>query len=160
MKEQKANSSSQRSPAVFYFAIAVLILVVITTNCTGGLFARYASYGDSSDSARVARFEINQSLKSSNVDLVAEMSPGDEKVVVITVTNNSEVAINYTIQATNITNNLPLSFEPCSHDIQAGENADVEFTIYWDATNDYNRSETFSGKLDLLRLTIYVQQID
>lgn len=56
MKEQKANSSSQRSPAVFYFAIAVLILVVITTNCTGGLFARYASYGEATDSARVIKF--------------------------------------------------------------------------------------------------------
>ena len=50
------KNSERRSPAVFYFAIAVLVLVVITTNCTGGLFARYASYGEGEDSARVIKF--------------------------------------------------------------------------------------------------------
>ena len=50
------KKSQNRSPIVFYFAIAVMILLVITTNVTGGLFARYASYSEGEDSARVIKF--------------------------------------------------------------------------------------------------------
>ena len=64
-------------------AIVLFYLTVLSTHLTGGLFARYVTKADGTDSARVAKFDVQTTGDSGDYALLVE--------------NKSEVAISYTI---------------------------------------------------------------
>ena len=75
-------------------ACVLLCLTLITTHMTGGLFARYTTTAQASDSARVAKFSI---LGGKSDDVTITCGQGDEGSYTITVDNQSEVAVTYGI---------------------------------------------------------------
>ena len=77
-------------------ALILLFLTMLSTHLTCGLYARYTATGTASDSARVAKFDVKGSSKG-NVT-VACTDAGSTGEYTIEVTNNSEVAIRYTIE--------------------------------------------------------------
>lgn len=70
-------------------ALVLLLLTMVSIHLTSGLFARYTSSSSGSDSARVAKFDVQ-----TNIEPVA----GTEGKFTLTVTNNSEVAVRYSIE--------------------------------------------------------------
>lgn len=69
-------------------ALILLLLTMVTTHFTSGLYARYSSYATGSDSARVAKFAVTGSV---------EPVTGQNGKYEITVDNDSEVAVEYCI---------------------------------------------------------------
>lgn len=69
-------------------ALALLLLTVISFHLTSGLFARYRAMSSSSDSARVARFDV---------DATVQAKEGSTDTFTVAVTNHSEVAVKYSI---------------------------------------------------------------
>ena len=69
-------------------ALILLTLTLITTHMTCGLYARYTSRATASDSARVAKFDVDYTV-TENTDTARE---GDFTLRVI---NKSEVAVQY-----------------------------------------------------------------
>ena len=55
------------SSVVFCVLIALIVLLAISNYLTSGLYARYLSFGESSDDARVAKWEINFKDEDGNV---------------------------------------------------------------------------------------------
>ena len=75
-------------------AIVLFYLTVLSTHLTGGLFARYVTKADGTDSARVAKFDV-QTTGEPGVEVL--YSQGDSGDYALLVENKSEVAISYTI---------------------------------------------------------------
>lgn len=77
-------------------ALVLLLLTLLTARMTGGLYARYTGTAYASDSARVAKFDVDTKVEQ------VEDSAGNavEGQFVLTVTNRSEVAVEYDIAVT------------------------------------------------------------
>lgn len=90
-------------------AIMLLCLGLFSAYFVTGLFARYAASAQGSDQARVAKFSIvgDGTLLEP---ITAEFVPGSSQEVDLVIENDSEVSVEYTVEVTNATKNLPLSF--------------------------------------------------
>lgn len=75
-------------------ACVLLCLTLISMHLTGGLFARYTTTAQASDSARVAKFSI---LGEKTDDVSVVCGQGNDGSYTITVINASEVAVTYGI---------------------------------------------------------------
>lgn len=75
-------------------ACLLLVLVMITTHMTSGLYARYITRASSEDEARVAKFDVDVigSVKDLNIVTKIDDSTGEYQ---IDITNNSEVVVRY-----------------------------------------------------------------
>lgn len=79
---------------LFKTAAILLMLVLVSTSLVTGRYARYTTTAESSDSARVAKFEVTGVKKN---DVSIECKTTDSGECVFSVNNESEVAISYTI---------------------------------------------------------------
>ena len=68
-----------------FAALILLLLTMVTTHMTSGLYARYTASATASDSARVAKFDVTGDVT------------GAGNVYYLTVNNNSEVAVEYSV---------------------------------------------------------------
>lgn len=77
-------------------ALVLLCLVMLSVHLMGSLFARYTTAGNGADSARVAAFsvDVNGAPENLYIDVVTNPVTGN---YTITVENDSEVAVSYTI---------------------------------------------------------------
>lgn len=71
-----------------YAALVLLLLTLITTHITSGLYARYTGVVSGSENVRVAKFKV-----ACDVEPVSD----EEGKYTLTVTNDSEVAVKYSI---------------------------------------------------------------
>ena len=69
-----------------FAALMLLLLTMVTTHFTSGLYARYTSTGNSRSTAMVAKFDVEGT--------VTENTDGTYK---LTVTNNSQVTVKYSV---------------------------------------------------------------
>ena len=67
-------------------ALILLLLTMVTTHYTSGLYARYSSTAYGEDTARVAAFDVSFDLTNNENDTYT-----------ITVSNDSEVSVKYSI---------------------------------------------------------------
>ncbi len=156
-------------------AAVLLCLTLFSTYLVTGLFARYTTSAQGSDHARVAKFSIQGSGALSR-SIEASLFPGESQTATLIIENNSEVAVEYTVAVTNVTNNLPLSFrmvkEGASPTVDTngttftarqipGSHTD-KYTLYidWKADNDGNRDPDWMGKVDYITVTLTAVQID
>lgn len=72
-------------------ALVLLLLTMISIHLTSGLYARYTATATATSSARVAKFAVSGSLSDENI---------------LTVTNDSEVTIRYSVNIV-FTENVP-----------------------------------------------------
>jgi hypothetical protein len=103
------NKTSQKVNIPMLAACVLLCLTLLSLHLTAGLYARYTTSGQASDTARVAAFKVvdTPSVLEETVNFVA--SPG-ELVYTIHIDNQSETAIAYTFGVENVYGNLPLRF--------------------------------------------------
>lgn len=76
-------------------ACVLLCLTLITTHMTGGLFARYTTTAQASDSARVAKFQV---AGTENGTVSVQSDTDSEGNYSFEVINHSEVAITYDLE--------------------------------------------------------------
>lgn len=77
-------------------ALILLCLVLVSSHLTSGLYARYTSSSTGSDSARVAKFEVETSGANENISVTADTdSSQNGTTYTITIENKSEVAVSY-----------------------------------------------------------------
>ena len=72
-----------------FAALILLLLTMITTHMTSGLYARYTDSATGSDSVRVAKFEVT-----------CDVVKGEGDTYILTVHNASEVTVKYSIEVT------------------------------------------------------------
>ena len=153
----------------------LLCMIMISVNLLSGIYARYSVTATASDSARVAKFDIQCNVKQGATEITKllniDMTPGATKTYTLEVANASEVAVNYTITAQLLTNNLPLTMELNG----AAEGTDGVWTNSGsfapnDATNKTytlklvwpsdQSSASLAGEVDAVRVVVRAEQID
>jgi len=92
--------------------VAVLLCATLfSMHFVSGLYARYTTNTNYSNSARIAEFNITQEGTLFKT-IEAEITPGETQSAQLTIINKSEVAMEYTLTVTNVTGNLsPLKFK-------------------------------------------------
>ncbi len=93
-------------------ACVLLCLTLFSMHLTGGLYAKYTAKGNGEDDARVAKFNV---VTTGDADAVAVSTAVISDTYVITVENNSEVAVEY---------NMSVALESKSE--SAGVNASLD----------------------------------
>ncbi len=166
-------------------AVAVLLCATLySTHLVGGLYARYTSSATTSDSARVAKFNITQKFMKDDKELTeiieANVKPGSSKSVSLIIENKSEVAVEYAIKVVNVTGNLPTlrcTLSPVGDSpavtLKSSANGEEEYSaiqkepgthtdkytlnIVWDETeNDLD----YIGMVDYITISVTATQID
>lgn len=145
---------------------SLILLVVVTSLTVVNLAAKYRSSTGSDDSARIAKFEITETGVSTFDISTESFYPGYEVTKELQIHNKSEVAVDYTVTAST-SGVLPLEIEidgdagnPLTFSRQLVPNGAMtvfDITVRW--PEEYNDVE-YSGKLDLLKLTVSVTQAD
>lgn len=166
----KFSKSNNKAPLFSTMHIALLLLcaVLLSAYAIGGLYARYTSGNEGNDDARVAKFAFDQDLSAQAQIIPTSLAPGEQQNTQIQIKNNGEVAIKCVVKIENLTENLPL--EPIdsikngvdykileSIVIESGKTETFDFVIEWPAEKS---STDFVGKMDLIRITVNVEQVD
>ena len=155
------QQQNRKTPLVFRVSLVLLCVLVISTRLMGGLYARYSTSATGSDSARVAKFSFTDNYDTQTRNVSAAIAPGSP--LPITVENNGEVAIQYKISVINLTGNLPIvtSVAAPSETIYPGETKTIDI-VFWDTneTNPEYINPEYMGKMDLLQITVSVEQVD
>ncbi len=90
------KKSNIKTPVIFYIALCVLCVTLISFSFTGGLYAKYSTTSSASDSARVAKYNVTVSDLTANELTVDSYDPqGLLGQTRFTVTWDCEVAVRY-----------------------------------------------------------------
>jgi hypothetical protein len=158
----------EKSSIKNFFLRVIKSKVVLPLICAAGLVGvvigagfSYAKYVDSQGElsrAGVAIFDVNDGLEDKSFTL--SVSAADVKGGMtsnILVTNSGEVAIRYTVQVENITNNLPLAFSCETARIGPNEQTNYQISISYTGEEE-GLSTTYCGMVDLIRVTVTIEQ--
>ncbi len=169
MENKKLNNKIPTF-SVMHVAFLLLCAVLLSAYAIGGLYARYTTSQNNSDEARVAKFVFNDNnfTESQSTLVPVSIAPGESQPTSITVQNNGEVAIKCVVKIENLTENLPL--KPMdkidgktdykileSEVIPCDETRTFTWNISWPAEEN---SIDYIGKMDILRVTVTVEQVD
>jgi len=97
------RQSNIKTPLVFKIALGLICAMMVSFHLLGGLYARYSSMADGSDSSRVASFNITGEYTSGQLDKfeLNFFDPAKQThSVTFKVTSDSEVAVKYDIIVT------------------------------------------------------------
>lgn len=97
MKQQ-----DRKAPFVFEFGLVLICAVLVSVCMMGGLLARYTTTASGSDSARVAKFDITNSVDSQAADIdlhFYDFSKLSDEFA-FSVVSESEVAVTYDVVVT------------------------------------------------------------
>ena len=145
---------------------SLILLVVVTSLAVVNLAAKYRTKTGEGEGSRIAKFEITEAGVST-IDISGlDFYPGYYATHELQIHNKSEVAINYTVTASNI-GDLPLEFEidgnvgsPLNFTkllVPNGENKVYNLVVRW--PEEFN-DPAYSGKVDLVKITVNAVQAD
>ena len=160
---------------VLRLAAVLLSLVMLTTGLVSGRYARYATSETGSDSARVAKFTVTQSILQRETDLaqtipMPEIKPGETVIIDVMVEHDTEVAVRNTIDVQSLYSNLPLTISVQEKGTETSGSStftaaygpgtfkkEYEAAITWvRGSNDVD----YIGMVDLIIITVTSEQVD
>lgn len=154
---------NKRTPLVFKIGVLLLCAMLITSYMMSDLYARYTVTAFAGDSARVAKFtftDADMQAQFQYITIESSVYPGQTVCNInASIENKSEVAIRYVVNFENLTGNLPINYPlPISFDVIApGGEVTVNYPITWSSTDN---SPDYAGKMDIIRITVSVEQVD
>ncbi|MBP3624735.1 MAG: hypothetical protein J6J05_02710 [Peptococcaceae bacterium] len=160
--ETKISKRSDKRKRKLPLTAVLTYLIVVTLVATGVSLSAYVSTASGGDEARVAKFEIvvtDSGRTELTANFTAEIKPGDT-LGTFDVENKSEVAVQYSAEVNNLTNNLPITAtvtEGQSGKLQPGEKKAGAVTVRWNPTAT---DAEYMGKVDSIQIVITAEQID
>lgn len=149
---------NRKTPLIFKLGVGVFFALLLTVYFSNGLYARYSTTATSSDSARVARFSFVDNFDEQSQVLPSVLSPGESTSTSISIKNDGEVALVYVVKINNLTNNLPIDDQTITSDtIYPGEETTFVWSLDWPKEDN---SISYMGKMDLIKITVTVEQAD
>ena len=110
-----------------FAALVLLLLTMITTHMTGGLYARYTTTGSSKNSARVAKFDVDFTLTGSGKDFQLTVLNGSEVTIryIVTVVPDSHLSVTLDDMEGTIAADGSVTFENADWILAPGEDSDA-----------------------------------
>lgn len=143
----------------------LLCLTLFSVHLTSGLYAKYTATATGSDSARVAKFEVDVSGQNL-ADITCTQSDTDSSTYTITINNKSEVAVEYTLSV--VYNNtapdgVSADFDGDSDSGQlavgASAQRELTFTVDWAEFTADNTGDSATETLNFT-VNVHIEQID
>ena len=152
------KQKNNKTPLIFKLGVGVLFALLLSVYFSNGLYARYSTAVVNSDSARVAVFSFDDNLDAQSQLLPTALSPGESVSAAITIKNDGEVALMYSIKIENLTNNLPIADQIIKSDaIAPGTESTFNWTLEWP---EEENSINYMGKMDVFKVTVIVEQVN
>ena len=96
------KQSNIKTPLALRVGVALLCALLITSHMMGGLYARYYSGFTGNATANVAAFSVSCSSSDDNTTKTLKIGSKERVTYSFTVTNTSDVTIQYTIVIENL----------------------------------------------------------
>ena len=96
------KQSNIKTPLVFRIGVALLCAILTTSHMMGGLYARYHSGVTGNAAGSVAKFSVSCFSSDDNITKTLEIGSEETVTYSFTVTNTSDVTIQYTIVIENL----------------------------------------------------------
>lgn len=160
------KQSNKKTPVVFYLSFVLLCAVLITTHMMSGLYARYTTRATSSDSARVAKFRVTDTLTVTDSKgyevhsftmIEDSLIPGESTTYAFAVQNDSEVAVRFSVRGEASINNLPLEMSPVTITLAPNTSENVQFVVSWPASKN---DPAYGDMIELIEIFVTAEQID
>lgn len=160
------SKSNKKTPIVFYVGIVLACLTLISVYMTSGLYARYTTRASSADSARVAKFQVTDTLTvtDSKGDVVHSFTmfedsliPGESTTYTFAVQNDSEVAVRFSVRGEASINNLPLEMSPVTITLAPNTSGSVQFVVSWPANEN---DPAYGDMIELIEIFVTAEQIN
>lgn len=161
------SKSNKKTPIVFYVGIVLACLTLISVYMTSGLYARYTTRATSSDSARVAKFRVTDTLtvtdsKGDEVNsftmIEDSLIPGESTTYTFAVQNDSEVAVRFSVRGEASINNLPLDIpDNVSVTLAPNTSGNVTFVVSWPANKN---DPAYGDMIELIEIFVTAEQIN
>ena len=88
------KQSNIKIPFVFNLGLVLMCLMLVTFSMVGGLYARYSTTATGEATAQIAKFDVQVTGDTTGVDVEVAQET-EEGVYTITITNNSDVTVEY-----------------------------------------------------------------
>ena len=153
---------STRPNWILRIAGVLLCLTLLSVHLTSGMYARYSSTVTVTDSARVARFEVNETGTFSK-ELLLEYFPGSTNTYTVVLENHSEVAVKCNVNIQRLSNNIPVevTVSGTTSNIQFAPNdtagKTVSLTVSWPSGKN---DAAYSYEVDAFRVTVTAEQMN
>ena len=153
------RKSNKRTPLFFYVGVILLCVTMVSVHMSSGLYARYTSVASGDEaSARVATFEYTGgSPQITSSELVVKVTPNAPVEYDFSFRNDGETAIRYTVSVENVSKNLPLLLNDVTGVVEIGGSETDTYTIGWES-DKYD--EEYSHMVDIIRMTVRIEQVD
>lgn len=172
---------NKRSPILLYIGLFLVAAVLISSYMVSGLYARYTTTATGSDSARVARFDVSNSIDSIEADIKLNFydSAALSDEFQFTVESKSEVSLVYDVVVTLPSGSygwLNITLDGKSADFEVGNVFTFENVSDFDVATNQSKvhklefaidnayignsegiSDILSGKVIV---TVHVEQVD
>ena len=160
---------------VLRLAAVLLSLVLITIGMVSGRYARYVTSASGSDSARVAKFTVTQSILQGETDLtqtipMPEIKPGETVIIDVVVEHDTEVAVRNTVDVQSLYSDLPLTISVQEKGTLSSQSSNFSaeyrpgtFTKKYEAAITWVRGSNdvdHIGMVDLITITVTSEQVD
>ena len=148
-----------RTPLVFRLGVVLLCAMLITFSMMSGLYARYSTTVTGEASAQVAKFDVQVSGDDSGVSVA--VSPTTDGLYTITIANESEVTVQYTLSVPSIAG-INAAFDISSGTLKFGERVKryLTFTVAdWDLITKNMSGNNDSISFDFT-VTVNIEQVD
>ena len=130
------KQSNIKTPLVLRVGVALLCALLITSHMMGGLYARYYSGFTGNATANVAAFSVSCSSSDDNTTKTLEIGSKETVTYSFTVTNTSDVTIQYTILIVNLPQGVNVSGNSGTFILKHGEHgASKSHTLIFQATD-------------------------
>ena len=123
------KQSNMKTPLVFRIGVALLCAILITSHMMGGLYARYHFGATSNATASVAVFDVSCSSPDTNTTKTLEIGSEETVTYSFTVTNTSDVTIQYTIVIENLPQGVTVSGNSGTFTLKYGASQDHTLTF-------------------------------
>lgn len=147
--------------------VSLLFLVMLSSTLAGNLLAKFTTGATKEETAQVAKFKITETgVMEINVE-TEKIKPGSIINQPITVQNESEVAVNYTLTAST-TGNLPLILKMdgqegnplvFSQNLTPNDSSAREYTLQIVWPEDENDTK-YIKMIDVVKLSLSVVQVN
>ena len=123
------KQSNIKTPLVFRIGVALLCAMLITSHMMGGLYARYHSGVTGNAAGSVAKFSVSCSSSDNNTTKTLEIGSEETVTYAFSVTNTSDVTIQYKIVIENLPQGVDVSGNSGTFTLKYGASRDHTLTF-------------------------------
>ena len=155
------KQSNIKIPFVFNLGLVLMCLMLISFSMMGGLYARYSTTATGEATAQIAKFDVQVTGDTADVDVnVAQVKEG---VYTFTITNNSDVTVEYglTMTCEQPVSGIVANFDRNEGKLLSGENVARTLTFTVDlAEVTKDMSGPSDSKSYHFTVKVNVEQVD